>query len=283
MRDVDDGTFWMEFEEFRQFFTRIQICKYFDSYNFASKKLKVSQSGYHLMKMKIDQLGEHTVSVSQFDERCAPLNSGHEYTNVKIVVVRTVGGSLESGVVFVKGGTGFMDRDTYVELGEVGPGTYYICIEMELHTNESWEQYGSEICVTNYGPGKTTFLTDDSNKYPVAQVLEAAFESKIRKFPDFMQKTNMKDNNAPDIEKIEQKKAPEGYMFVMINNQNEKLSLQEEMNYKNMDGLQILTPYISPDEMEDVITTTKTSYKFNVAPGDSKMVILRCNEQGYSM
>lgn len=85
--------------------------------------------------MKVTQPGAHTVSVSQFDERCAPLNSGHEYTNCKIIVVRTVGGTLESGVVFVKGGKGFMDRDAYVELGDVGVGTYYICVEMELHTN----------------------------------------------------------------------------------------------------------------------------------------------------
>jgi len=79
-----------------------------------------------------------------------------------------------------------MDRDTYVELGEIGPGTYYVCVEMELATNENYERYGSQICVTNYGPGKTSFGGDDSNKYPVSQVLEAAFTHKIRKFPDQM-------------------------------------------------------------------------------------------------
>lgn len=88
--------------------------------------------------MVITQAGEHTVSVSQFDQRCAPLESGHEYTNCKVVVVRAVNGMLEKGVVFVKGAKGFMDRDTHVELGNVGPGTYYVCIEMENATNQNW-------------------------------------------------------------------------------------------------------------------------------------------------
>ena len=128
-----------------------------DDYNFASKKLKVSKTGYHLVKMKIDTAGYHTVSVSQFDQRCAPLDSGHEYTNCKIVVLKCVGTNLESGVSFIKGEKGFFDRDTYVELGVAAPGTYYICVEMELHTNENWAKYGKNIYVTNYGPGKTTF------------------------------------------------------------------------------------------------------------------------------
>lgn len=88
--------------------------------------------------MVIDTPGEHTVSVSQFDQRCTPLDSGHEYTNCKVVVVRAVKGLLEQGVTYIGGKKGFMDRDTHVELGRVGPGTYYVCIEMELHTSENW-------------------------------------------------------------------------------------------------------------------------------------------------
>ena len=35
--------------------------------------------------------------------------------------------------------------------------------------------------------------------------------------------------------------------------------------------------------MENVLTITDKSYKFNVLPGDSKMVIIRCNASGYGM
>ena len=47
------------------------------------------------------------------------------------------------------------------------------------------------------------------------------------------------------------------------------------MEYKKLDGQQVLEPYISSDEMDDVLAITDMSYKFNVAPGDSKMVIIR--------
>lgn len=281
--DKDDGSFWMEFEEFRQFFTRVQICKYVDHHNFASTKIKVSATGYHLIKMKVTQPGSHTVSVSQFDDRCAPLDSGHEYSSCKIVVVRTVGGTLESGVVFVKGEKGFVERDAYVELGEIGVGTYYICVEMENHTNETWDKFGSHICVTNYGPGVTTFQGDESSRYPVAQVLEAAFESKIRKNPEGMKRSTMEGNGAPEIEIVEQSDPEEGYRFIHVNNQNKEFSFMEEMTYRTLDGQQILQPHISTQEMADVLTKTDMSYKFNVPPGDSKTVIIRCNVQGYGM
>ena len=79
-------------------------------------------------------------------------------------------------------------------------GTYYICVEMELHTNEKWAKHGSHICVTNYGPGKTVFLGDESGRYPAAQFLEAAFVSKIKLFPESMKTSNMESNGEPDIE-----------------------------------------------------------------------------------
>ena len=154
---------------------------------------------------------------------------------------------------------------------------------MELHTNENWERYGSEICVTNYGPGNTTFYADESKKYPVSQVLEAAFTHKIRKYPEGMQKSDMGDRGAADIKIVEQRETTEGYRFIWVNNQNSKFAFDEEMTFKTLDGQQILQPHIGQFEVENVLTITSTSYKFNVPPGDSKMVIIRCNVQGYGM
>jgi len=55
------------------------------------------------------------------------------------------------------------------------------------------------------------------------------------------------------------------------------------MTYKTFDGQQLLKPHIGPGEVANVLTITDMSYKFNVPPGDSKMVIIRCNVQGYGM
>lgn len=176
-----------------------------------------------------------------------------------------------------------MDRDAYVELGEIGPGTYYICVEMELHTNENYERYGSEICVTNYGPGSTTFYNDERAKYPASQVLEAAFTHKIKKYPEGLKMSDMGEQGAADIKIVEQKETPEGYRFIWINNQNSKFAFEEEMTFKTLDGQQIMKPHIGQYEMENCLTITDSSYKFNVPPGDSKMCIIRCNVQGYGM
>lgn len=245
--------------------------------------MRVSDTGYHLIRMKITQSGNHTISVSQFDKRCAPPEADHEYTNCKIVVVKTAKGTFESGVTFVKGDKGFVDRDAYVELESISPGIYYICVEMELHTNPNWMQFGSVMSVTNYGPGETTFLGDDSQIYPVSQFLEAAYESKINKFPDSVTKTTMEANDAKDIEIYEQSETPEGYRFIQIKNNNKNFIFVEDMNFRQFEGQQILTPHIGSNDAEDVLTITDKSYKFHVAPGHQKMVIIRCDVRGYGM
>ena len=91
----------MEFDEFRHYFTRLSICKYVDCNQLFSKKVKMNENGYHLVKMEVDTPGEHTVSVCQFDVRCAPLDTFYEYVNCKVVVLRAVRGKLENGVVYM--------------------------------------------------------------------------------------------------------------------------------------------------------------------------------------
>jgi len=44
----------MAFEEMRQYFTRIQLCKYIDGYNFNYKKVALSSDGYHLFRMVLN-------------------------------------------------------------------------------------------------------------------------------------------------------------------------------------------------------------------------------------
>lgn len=53
------------------------------------------------------------------------------------------------------------------------------------------------------------------------------------------------------------------------------------MNYTTLEGQQILAPHISVHEHPKVLAVTDNSYKFYVPPGDTKMVIIRCNVQGY--
>ena len=61
--DADDGTFWMAFEDFKQYFTRFQLCKYRDGYEYSSFKLNPKKK-YHLVSFEAFTGGLHTFSVS---------------------------------------------------------------------------------------------------------------------------------------------------------------------------------------------------------------------------
>ena len=72
LKNVDDGSFWMDLENFVQCFSRIQICKYDDNMIFShSDALQItSRYCYQLIKMKIEKSGKYTIALSQKDERC---------------------------------------------------------------------------------------------------------------------------------------------------------------------------------------------------------------------
>lgn len=117
----------------------------------------------------------------------------------------------------------------------------------------------------------------------MSQVLEAAFTNKIRRFPDQFEPRDMGEHGAKDIAIYEQKDPVEGYRFAWVNNKNETKAYTEEMTYSELEGQQILKPTISKFEYPNILTVTDMSYKFYVPPGDTKMVIIRCNVQGYGM
>jgi hypothetical protein len=76
----NDGSFWIANEEFKQYFSKVQVCKYNSSFNFSNSSPFVVLGGnYLLVKMKINMAGNHIIGVSQKDECCFKRNSGYQY------------------------------------------------------------------------------------------------------------------------------------------------------------------------------------------------------------
>lgn len=72
----------MCFADFQYYFSRFQICKYKDDYNFESVNIGAENSAkeYELITMTITQAGEQTVSLSQKDLRFYPEDTEIEYS-----------------------------------------------------------------------------------------------------------------------------------------------------------------------------------------------------------
>lgn len=62
--DDNDGLFWMQLRDFKQYFSNLYICKYDDNKQFFSQRLDIKQKGEHLFKMQIKKTGHYTFAIS---------------------------------------------------------------------------------------------------------------------------------------------------------------------------------------------------------------------------
>ena len=218
--DADDGTFWMAFDDFKRYFSRVQICKANDAHAFNNftvhpnrhEDIKAGRKpGYHLIKMVIEGDGDQTFSVSQKGERMFPRRSEYEYSSCRVLVLRSSNGvDLSEGLDYVGGTRGYEERDTYVECGYTAAGVYYVYVEMDWQTPEASKfvvdgagvEEDKFFNVTSYGRGAVRFVADEAHEHDQAELLEEIFTAKVRHGEDADAKVqDMSSERAPKIKR----------------------------------------------------------------------------------
>jgi len=109
----------MSYDDMLHYFSRIQICHINDDYHYSFMKASQCRQEvdlqYTLMRLVVTNAGEHTISVSQTDERCFNRHSEYEYSNCRMIICKiekdadTIEG-LE--IKYLKGSSGY-DRETH--------------------------------------------------------------------------------------------------------------------------------------------------------------------------
>jgi hypothetical protein len=64
VKDSKDGTFWMSFDDFKDYFSKLYICKYKESYRFTSKRVQASFNEFFLFQLNVDYDGICTIGLS---------------------------------------------------------------------------------------------------------------------------------------------------------------------------------------------------------------------------
>jgi hypothetical protein len=83
-------------------------------------------------------------------------------------------------------------------------------------------------------------------------------------------KVTMADKGAPLIKKYKCF-GPEGYGFIIIENDEEEASLKEKVTFNTFTGLEFLPP------------ETGESYDILVPPGGNKTIVIKADPEGYGM
>ena len=82
----------------------------------------------------------------------------------------------------------------------------------------------------------------------------------------------MSAKNAPLIKRYSYGNAPEGYNFVVVVNEEAEAKYVEKVQYKVLDGLELLGAYAGGK-----------SYEMTVEPGEAKCVVLRASFEGFGI
>lgn len=111
----DDGLFWMEFQDMKKFFPRVQISKIDDNHKYSFEKLKGS---YGLVAFKVDEAGQHTFTLAQLGERMVPRDIEYQYSDGRLFLVRLEDGqdpTNDQAIQYIAGTKGFYRRDIHLE------------------------------------------------------------------------------------------------------------------------------------------------------------------------
>ena len=77
--------------------------------------INIKNQSFSLVEFEIFTDHDLTIGISQNDEKTYPLNSGYEYSDVRIAIWELINGDLNGNTKYVKGYTSIAIRDTYLD------------------------------------------------------------------------------------------------------------------------------------------------------------------------
>lgn len=235
----DTGLFWMAYTDVCHYFSRIQICHINDDYHYSFMKANHARGSYSLMRLMLTGEGEHTISISQVDERCFNRHSDYDYSNCRIIVAKIEedADTIEKiQLKFMKGVAGW-DREAHCQFDNLPKGEYYVYAELD------WQEQveDTEFCFTCYGASRSFYLRDEKSLFEKGDFLRKVYASKAEQMLEGVTCTNFADKGAAEVKKYKAF-GEEGYGFIYVVNGEKDATFKEKVNYTTFTGLTMIKP-----------------------------------------
>lgn len=133
----DDGSFWMNFEDFSRNYHRVTVCRVQDEFFYNSVLARQDSDKASVFRVKVLDGGSTYFMVTFEDSR--KLGRGLEYGDVRIIIARKE----PEGLQRVAGLTTSNYRDSWV-LINAHPGEYVVYVKVQMETTLS-DKYGFSV------------------------------------------------------------------------------------------------------------------------------------------
>mmetsp|Transcript_8610 Transcript_8610/g.8569 ORF Transcript_8610/g.8569 Transcript_8610/m.8569 type:complete len:676 (+) Transcript_8610:23-2050(+) len=256
--NVNDGTFWMAYDDFADYFSNVTICRVHDDYYYEALHYTQSKDAFAVFKVTLANPGETYFISTQVDDRVFGEESGYQYSPTRIIAAKlNENYAREQGnrLTYITATGNFEDRDVWV-VSELEAGTYLIYVEVD------WlENFTNQLGFSVYSASPLT-VEDVTFR-------ERNFIQEVYNF-DLAKATGKALALGPDIYSYalnnygytNDGKCKEGFAADAIENNSKDLILDLDVIHKTLVNLELTGSYAGSD-----------TYKVVLRPGEKAVVV----------
>ena len=225
---VEDGIFFMTWDDFRKYYSDCQICYYHDGYKYSAEKYKSKRGETVYLKFRLNSPGKYYFSVNQRNRRFYSKDSGYRYTKIGWVL-----GQNKNGKAKFMGSGNKPDKENW-DNPECEAGEYYVMI------NTPWRSITREFSFSVYGPGLTDLEKISENDLP-ENFIQNVFKSKA--IEDMPKKGNdFGHRKHPGIKYVSGEKNGWAYLYFENNEDSHQIKVTLKLGESSA-GVRVMPPH----------------------------------------
>jgi calpain-15 len=251
----NDGTFWMNLEDFKKYFTTATICAAQDNFIYTNIQATQAPGGYRVFEVELQVGAELFAIVTQLDSRRFERTSGYEYSTVRIIGAYK--NSSTGRLSYLGGRANTSLRDVWEEFKCPQAGTYVFYVQIEWIGNWT-DRFGFSI-YSSTGAS----ITDASERYgdfssQVYNIESAREHGTLNDLGSgILLYTGIRSGTFNDF------KYMEGYLYDAFENTTPSFRVNFDIVYRNLSNLELLPPF------------TEKEFHLSLGPGESAVVVKR--------
>ena len=252
LEERDDGVFFMEFSDFVQYFSDVQICRVYDYYHYYSYRTKSRKNEYKFYRIKFDDPGHYYITVNQANKRHFKKSDQYQYSEARLLLAKVPRGKGESFEYI--DGLSYGHKEVWVE-GDMSMGEYLLAVNIDWVTNYN------EFVISSYGPGECTIQEEMGTSSLDPRVfVEETYKSHARNnCLEHMRSIAGTGVRRAMMDRLKEGKEGIGYLFYA---NEDKIGFKIEVTFTRKTGIELLFQ-----------STNASKITFELTPNETKIIV----------